>query len=1020
MVLAEDKQYYASAEQIYGADVEVLVQDEDTQPIEKPIIEPPRPNKFMLVSPVIPETSFDFRFLAGLMDYPRFIRHVAVAGAMHHGKTSLLDLLVDATHVGVAATAGAAGVGADVKAEDATEAAALAAADASLKGSHKPGSRVAAAAGAGAINKGKARGAASRLSDTAMAAQGQAGSARYLDSRMDEQERGISLKAKPISLVLPDLNGKSHLLNWMDTPGHLSLSGEATAAFRLADGLLLCVCAVEGVTLATERLLTHAVQQGLSVVLCITKLDRLVVEEHIPPSDAYYKLAHIVTEVNSILIKLGSTHRVDVAQGSVVFASAEHRWAFSVPSFAQAYAKHHQSFSAEKFARRLWGNVFLAEDRSFTVKPQPGQPRTFVQFILEPLWKIYAHTLGADGPNVAGLCEEIGVPISAAEVNLDVKPLLRLILSRFFDTSASVLAHAAAKHVPSPVAAARSKVAHSYSGDLTSPAAAGMLACDAKAPLVVQIAKSYARADLATFDSFGRVLAGTARVGDKVRVLGPRYSPDDPEDMVVQEITRIWVLQAGRYRVEVNRVTAGNWALFEGLDKGVGKAATVAALEGGEDIWPFSPLAFTTLPLAKVALEPNVPSELPKLLEGLRKVVKCYPLAETKVEESGEHVLLGAGELDLDCMLHDLRRLYSEVEIKVSDPTVRFSETVAETSSIRCFAETPNKANLFSFLAEPLDQAIADDLEAGLLLPAHLSPHGADAAAAATAAAAAAGASASSSSVRPEPEAERRRIASFFQDRYGWDALAARSIWAFGPDAAGPNILCDDTLPSEVDPALLATVREPLIEGFRWAVQSGPLCDEPVRGVKFRLLDARISDDPQQRALRHVLPTARRITYAALLLAAPRLLEPVYLAEITAPVQVLETVNKALSLRRGHVISSQPRAGTPFHTLQAYVPLIDAFGLETDVRATTLGTAYVSSVFDHWGVVPGDPLDRSIVLKPLAVAPRDHLARDFTVKTRRRKGLGEDVNVERYFDEAMLLELAKQVAEGGGGGAGGM
>lgn len=79
------------------------------------------------------------------------------------------------------------------------------------------------------------------------------------------------------------------------------------------------------------------------------------------------------------------------------------------------------------------------------------------------------------------------------------------------------------------------------------------------------------------------------------------------------------------------------------------------------------------------------------MLEGLRKINKSYPLATTKVEESGEHVILGTGEIYLDCILHDLRKMYAEIEVKAADPVVSFCETVVETSSLKCFAETPNK-----------------------------------------------------------------------------------------------------------------------------------------------------------------------------------------------------------------------------------------------------------------------------------------------------------------------------------------
>ena len=53
--------------------------------------------------------------------------------------------------------------------------------------------------------------------------------------------------------------------------------------------------------------------------------------------------------------------------------------------------------------------------------------------------------------------------------------------------------------------------------------------------------------------------------------------------------------------------------------------------------------------------------------------------------------MLGTGELYLDCVMHDLRRMYAEIDIKVADPVVTFCETVVDTSSLKCFAETPNR-----------------------------------------------------------------------------------------------------------------------------------------------------------------------------------------------------------------------------------------------------------------------------------------------------------------------------------------
>lgn len=124
---------------------------------------------------------------------------------------------------------------------------------------------------------------------------------RYTDTLFTEQERGVSIKSMPITLVLPDIKQKSFLINVFDTPGHVNFSDEATAAMRITDGIVLFVDAAEGVMLNTERLLKHAVQEKLAITVCINKIDRLMLELKLPPQDAYFKLKHIVEEINNIL-----------------------------------------------------------------------------------------------------------------------------------------------------------------------------------------------------------------------------------------------------------------------------------------------------------------------------------------------------------------------------------------------------------------------------------------------------------------------------------------------------------------------------------------------------------------------------------------------------------------------------------------------------------------------------------------------------------------------------------------------
>ena len=118
-------------------------------------------------------------------------------------------------------------------------------------------------------------------------------------------------------------------------------------------------------------------------------------------------------------------------------------------------------------------------------------------------------------------------------------------------------------------------------------------------------------------------------------------------------------------------------------------------------------------------------------------------------------------------------------------------------------------------------------------------------------------------------------------------------------------------------------------------------------------------------------------------------MEPVYLIEIQAPVDVVPSIYPVLARRRGHIVHDAPKPGTPFYTVKAYIPIMDSFGFETDIRSYTQGQAYCIQIFDHWSVVPGDPLDDNVVLHLLEPSPPLALSKDFMIKTRRRKGLNE-------------------------------
>lgn len=135
----------------------------------------------------------------------------------------------------------------------------------------------------------------------------------------------------------------------------------------------------------------------------------------------------------------------------------------------------------------------------------------------------------------------------------------------------------------------------------------------------------------------------------------------------------------------------------------------------------------------------------------------------------------------------------------------------------------------------------------------------------------------------------------------------------------------DDTLPSEVDKGLLNSVKDSIVQGFQWGTREGPLCEEPIRNTKFKILDAVIAGEPLHRGGGQIIPTARRVVYSAFLMATPRLMEPYLFVEVQAPADCVSAVYTVLAKRRlviviiviyRRILTSNPVGATLLKTLQ--------------------------------------------------------------------------------------------------------
>merc|ERR1712160_67313 len=150
------------------------------------------------------------------------------------------------------------------------------------------------------------------------------------------------------------------------------------------------------------------------------------------------------------------------------------------------------------------------------------------------------------------------------------------------------------------------------------------------------------------------------------------------------------VLMMGGKAEAVPDVPCGNTVALVGIDQYLLKQGTITDCDLAHNI---RVMKYSVSPVVRVAVEVKNASDLPKLVEGLRKLSKSDPLVLVMTEESGEHVIAGCGELHIEICLKDLEEEFAKCPIKKGNPVVSYKETVLEESSQQCLSKSPNKHN---------------------------------------------------------------------------------------------------------------------------------------------------------------------------------------------------------------------------------------------------------------------------------------------------------------------------------------
>ena len=620
--------------------------------------------------------------------------------------------------------------------------------------------------------------------------------------------------------------GNEFLINLIDSPGHVDFSSEVTAALRVTDGALVVVDCVEGVCVQTETVLRQALTERIKPVVIINKVDRALLELQVSKEDLFQSFLRTIENVNVIVSTYHDPALGDVQvypdQGTVAFGSGLHGWGFTLRQFANRYAKKF-GVDKEKMMAKLWGDNFFnpaTKKWTKTANTDDGKPleRAFNMFVLDPIFKIFEAVMNFDKPSVTKMLEKLDIKLTQEERDIEGKALLKVIMRKFLPAGDSLL-EMIVINLPSPATAQRYRVETLYEGPTDDESAVGIRDCDPNGPLVLYVSKMVPTSDKGRFYAFGRVFSGTVRSGPKIRIQGPNYIPGKKEDLFVKSIQRT-ILMMGRYIEPIEDCPAGNIVGLVGIDQFLLKSGTLTTSETAHNM---RVMRFSVSPVVQVAVEVKNAADLPKLVEGLKRLSKSDPCVQAWISDTGEHIVAGAGELHLEiclkvrifhplsheCLLkfvfQDLEEDHAGVPLKKSDPVVPYCETVKAESSIVALSKSQNKHNRLYVKAMPIDEELTKAIEAGTI------------------------------NARDDFKVRGRILA----DTYGWDVTDARKIWCFGPETTGPNLLVDVTKGVQY----LNEIKDSCVAAFQWATKEGVCAEENMRGVRFNVMDVTVRNN---------------------------------------------------------------------------------------------------------------------------------------------------------------------------------
>lgn len=602
-----------------------------------------------------------------------------------------------------------------------------------------------------------------------------------------------------------------------------------------------------------------------------------------------------------------STLYFSPSAGNVIFGSAQDGWGFSLQGFAKMFASK-LNLSVDVLSEAMWGDFFFnsKHKRCDSGAYAKGKSTVFVQLILENIWSLYNNIISGDYEKLPTFCEKLKLkyrPPKASSSNrktilksvcMEWLPLDRAILEKIVQITASPADMLDTKLSKLMCVDVKQKPEIRFADDDSCKVIAfvakmvpiiyrELQACDKS---LKNVHDEYDEDDQVLI-GFARIYSGVLKEGSKVHLVKSGYNPKlkNIEELEPVIVKRVYIMM-GRNFDPIEEAHAGMIVGIWGLQNQVIKTGT---LTSSNDCPPFNGLDILAPPVVRVAVEPTNIDDMAKLVKGLKILNQVDSCVQIMIQPSGEHILCVLGEVHLEKCIRDLKDSYANIELKVSKPIVQFRETIVMDQIVKSkdllddeksiTIEARSNTCHIKMIALPLPSKVVKVLEANKdQLKVFID--------------------------KLEDESRTIKVSNELLDvqatileemKESLDGvIASDEVWSVGPKKLSTCMLVNKSQYKHLNfwtlDATAGQFDRAIINGFQTAVQSGPLCQEPMHGVCFVMQEFNVDEscDKNESSISGIIITAiKEACRLAFQKQAQRLVGPMYSLSVIANADVL-------------------------------------------------------------------------------------------------------------------------------------